>query len=119
MMKMKLPRTYLAALLASLACGSAWAAQTPAKNQSPLASEPAAASLPSMLSLPGSGEDPERIVYANLPVLKGTHAVVCPLDEQWKFQLHNYLLHHDGKYWCMWSHGPVVEDEPTQHVRYS
>ncbi len=74
---------------------------------------------PHLLALPGSDGDPAHIDYAKLPVLKGMHAVVCPPDEQWKFQLHNYLLHHDGKYWCMWSHGPVVEDMPTQHVRYA
>lgn len=72
-----------------------------------------------VLDLSGSGSDPERIDWKNLPVLKGQHAVVCPQDEQWKFQLHNYLLHHDGKYWCMWSHGPEVEDLPTQHLRYA
>src|SRR4051812_41282718 len=72
-----------------------------------------------LLNLPGTDGDSEKINYATLPVLKGGHAVVCPYDEQWKFQLHNYLLHHDGKYWCMWSHGPEVEDMPTQHVRYA
>ena len=75
--------------------------------------------LPPMLNLPGMGGDPDKIDYAALPVLKGTHAVVCPFDETWKFQLHNYLLHHDGKFWCMWSAGPDVEDFPTQHVRYA
>ena len=45
--------------------------------------------------------------------------MVCPFDEQWKLQLHNYLLPHDGKYWCMWSHGPEIEDMPTQHVRFA
>ena len=74
---------------------------------------------PPMLDLPGTGGDPARIDYAALPLLKGEHAVVCPYDEAWKFQLHNYLLHHDGKFWCMWSAGPVVEDLPTQHVRYA
>jgi hypothetical protein len=78
-----------------------------------------AAALPPMLDLPGSGADAEKIDYAALPLLKGTHAVVCPFDETWKFQLHNYLLHHDGKFWCMWSAGPMVEDYPTQHVRYA
>src|SRR4051812_4070498 len=71
------------------------------------------------LKLSGAGDDSEKIDYAALPVLKGEHAVVCPYDEQWKFQLHNYLLYHDGKFWCMWSHGPEVEDMPTQHVRYA
>lgn len=74
---------------------------------------------PTLLDLPGSGIDPERIDYAKLPVLPTTHAVVSAPDENWKFRLHNYLLHHDGKFWCMWSHGPIVEDYPTQHVRYA
>jgi len=72
-----------------------------------------------VLVLPGSGTDETKIDYAALPLLSGTHAVVCPPTEDWKFQLHNYLAHFDGKYWCMWSHGPVVEDVPTQHIRYA
>ena len=72
-----------------------------------------------MLDLPGTGGDPDKIDYAALPVLKGQHAIVCPFDEQWKFQLHNYLVHRDGKFWCMWSAGPEVEDLPTQEVRYA
>lgn len=80
---------------------------------------PAAENLPPLLSLPGTDGDATKIDYARLPVLSGTHTVVCPFDEQWKFQLHNYLVHHDGKFWCMWSHGPEVEDLPTQHLRYA
>jgi hypothetical protein len=72
-----------------------------------------------LLNLPKSGTDPVKIDYAKLPVLKGEHAVVGPFEEQWKLKLHNYLIHHDGRYWCMWSHGPIVEDVPTQHVRYA
>ena len=78
-----------------------------------------AAELPPMLNLPGTGGDAAKIDFAKLPVLKGAHAVVCPYEEAWQFQLHNYLLHHEGKFWCMWSAGPVVEDVPTQHVRYA
>ncbi|MCB1278848.1 sialidase family protein [Prosthecobacter sp.] len=78
-----------------------------------------AAELPPLLDLPGTGGDANRINFEALPVLKGEHAVVCPYDETWKFQLHNYLLRHDGKFWCMWSAGPEVEDFPTQHVRYA
>lgn len=74
---------------------------------------------PVLLDLPGSGTDTAMIDYAKLPVLKVEHAVVSAPDPAWGFRLHNYLLHHDGKYWCMWSHGPVVEDVPTQHVRYA
>jgi hypothetical protein len=29
------------------------------------------------------------------------------------------LIHHDGKYWCLFSHGPEVEDLPTQFVSYA
>src|SRR6186713_767755 len=93
---------YLCLLLAFV-CGGVLAADSPAP----------------MLNLPGTDGDPEKIDYAGLPLLRGTHAVVCPANETWKFQLHNYLLHHDGKFWCMWSCGPEVEDLPTQHVRYA
>ena len=71
-----------------------------------------------LLHLPGMGTDPDDIDYARLPTLKATHAVISPPDPAWKFQLHNYMIHHEGRYWCMWSHGPG-EDEPTQHVRYA
>jgi hypothetical protein len=73
---------------------------------------------PILLDLPLSGIDLDKLDYAKLPVLKGTHTVISPRDPDWKFQLHNYLLFHDGRFWCMWSSGPG-EDEPTQHVRYA
>lgn len=72
-----------------------------------------------ILDLPDIDGDPAKIDYAKLPLLKGTHAVVSRPDEKLKFQLHNYLLHHDGRYWCMWSQGPPVEDEPGQQIRYA
>jgi hypothetical protein len=72
-----------------------------------------------MLRIQGMDDDPTRIGDQPLPVLRGDHAVVCPFDPQWKFQLHNYLLYRDGLFWCMWSAGPEVEDLPTQHVRYA
>ncbi|MEZ6049219.1 MAG: hypothetical protein R3C11_27305 [Planctomycetaceae bacterium] len=50
---------------------------------------------------------------------KEKHAVVSLGDPDWNFRLHNYLAVHDGKYFCFWSHGPVVEDKATQHLRYS
>ena len=76
-------------------------------------------SLAPMLNLPATGEDPKAIDFSKLPVLKGKHAVVSLGASPWMFRLHNYLSHFDGRYWCIWSHGPVVEDNPTQHVRYS
>jgi hypothetical protein len=71
-----------------------------------------------MLDLPDSGTDP-RIDFAKLPVLGGRHAVVSTPDAAWQFRLHNYLAHHDGRYWCFWSHGPVIEDQARQHLRYA
>jgi hypothetical protein len=91
-----------------------------------------------MLDLPATGEDPTRIDYKQLPVLRGDHALITqgPADQRgseavifdladvndpskWNFRLHSYLAHFDGRYWAMWSHGRQVEDHPTQHIRYS
>jgi len=71
------------------------------------------------LDIPGSGTDAAAIQYEALPKLSGVHSVVSPPDAILKFQLHSYLLFHDGLYWCMWSQGPPSEDEPTQQVRYA
>ena len=85
-----------------------------------------------ILQLPGTGTDSDAIDYAALPLLKGQHAVINAaalgphartpdkvdmLDL--RLNLHNYLAYHDGKFWCIWSDGPKVEDWPTQEVRYS
>ena len=75
-------------------------------------------SSPILLDLPTSGTDPDAIDYDKLPRVRGTLAVISPKDPDWKFQLHNYLVRHDGLFWCMWSHGPA-EDDPTQHIRYA
>lgn len=79
----------------------------------------AAAPLPPMLDLPGTGTDPARIDFTRLPVLRGDHAVVSRPDAVWGFRLHSYLAYHDGRYWCLWSHGTAREDLPRQHVRYA
>jgi len=72
-----------------------------------------------VLALDGKPTDPAAIDYEALPKLTGKHAVVCPVTDALKFQLHNYLIHHDGRYWCLFSHGPAVEDLPTQFVSYA
>lgn len=85
-----------------------------------------------ILNLPESGTDPAKIEYAKLPVLKGEHSVISqatrnrqgtnkenPLPTDFRFELHNYLAHHDGRFWCIWSDGPKVEDWPTQEVRFA
>ena len=95
------------------------AALPPALGQAPRPDPVKNPTSPLLLDLPGSGDDPAKIDYARLPQVQAAHAVVSPADATWKFQLHSYLAHHDGRYWCMWSQGPPVEDEPSQHVRYA
>ncbi|MEQ8786341.1 MAG: sialidase family protein [Pirellulaceae bacterium] len=90
-----------------------------------------AAPLP-ILQLPNAGVDPMAIDYAELPTLKGRHAIVNQAalgphartpDKvdmgDLRLNLHNYLVHHNGRFWCIWSDGPKVEDWPTQEVKYS
>lgn len=72
-----------------------------------------------LFRLNGADTDPATIDYKNLPAMKGTHGVINPAGETLKFQLHNYLIHHAGRFWCLWSQGPPVEDEPTQHIRFA
>ena len=64
-------------------------------------------------------EDPHQIDFEKLPVIDGEHVVVSKGDETWHYRLHTYLAYFEDRYWCMWSHGPIVEDKPTQHIRYA
>lgn len=98
-------RPLLLAVLLGILCARAAADETPVSAV--------------LLRLDGADTDPATIDYAKLPVLKGTHAVINPAEETLKFQLHNYLIHHDGRFWCMWSQGPPVEDEPSQQIRFA
>jgi hypothetical protein len=72
-----------------------------------------------VLNLPDTGFESRHIEFDKLPRLNGQHAVVSPRNALLPFQLHSYLAFHDGQYWCMWSQGPLVEDEVTQEVRYA
>src|SRR5829696_7780559 len=85
-----------------------------------------------ILNLPGSGTDPAAIDYEALPRVRGTHAVVnrAALGPEartpdkidvldLRLNLHSYLAYHDGKFWCSWSDGPKVEDEPTQEIKFA
>ncbi len=85
-----------------------------------------------ILKLDGRATDPEEIDYDSLPRLEGQHAVihsaqrspgVGPAEKlelnRMRLQLHNYLAFHDGRFWCLWSDGPRIEDWPTQEIRYA
>jgi hypothetical protein len=85
-----------------------------------------------ILRLSQASTESGTIDYAALPRLGGTHTVVnaasvnsSALDapkidlHNLRLQLHNYLVQHAGRLWCIWSDGPRVEDEPTQQVKYA
>ncbi|MCA9016126.1 MAG: exo-alpha-sialidase [Planctomycetaceae bacterium] len=85
-----------------------------------------------VLNLPGSSTDTSAIDYQKLPVLKGAHAIINPAARgpypkkadnidlrDLRLNLHNYLIFHNGKFWCIWSDGPRIEDEPTQEIKYA
>lgn len=72
-----------------------------------------------MLTVPGLPADPHAIDFAGLPRIPATHAVVSDVRPQKGVNQHNYLIHHDGRFWAMWSDGPRVEDMVGQVVKYS
>ena len=63
--------------------------------------------------------DPHKIDFAKLPKIPLQHIVVSDVSAQKGVNQHNYLIHHDGRFWVMWSDGPRVEDMVGQVVKYS
>lgn len=63
--------------------------------------------------------DPHQIDFDNLPRLgKSDHVIVHDVRDQdgRRVNQHNYLIHHNGQFWIMWSDGPgVVRAEPGKH----
>jgi len=92
---------------------------------------------PVMLSGPWLPENPHHLDFASLPKVPSEHAVVSdvrdgrsaetvakpnslpPLLKHSGCNLHNYLTHHDGQLWAMWSDGPGIEDQVGQRVKYA
>jgi len=80
-------------------------------------------------------ENPHQLDFDTLPKLPSEHAMVSdvrdprstetvtrpntlpPLLKYGRYNNHNYLAHHDGQFWAMWSDGPVVEDTVGQVVK--
>ena len=99
------------------------------------AADPPASSV--MLSGPWLSENPHQLDFDALPKVPGEHAVVSdvrdlrsaetvakpntqpPLLKHGAYNLHNYLAHHDGRFWAMWSDGPGIEDQVGQRVKYA
>ena len=75
-------------------------------------------------------DNTQEIDFFNLPKIKSQHIVVSNVSdtgitthdvdkENGGVNQHNYLIHHNGKFWLMWSDGPQVEDKVGQRVSYS
>jgi len=75
-------------------------------------------------------EKPQRIDFDKLPRVASEHAMVSnvrapsssPLVLDHKnggVNQHNYLAHHNGKFWAMWSDGPSIEDCAGQRVKFA
>lgn len=118
---MKSPRFPGARLLFSTALGvllSSAGAAAPNSNVKP----PHPGTNPgSRLMLAGTWvpADPHTLDFAKLPRLPVEHVVVSDVSSKKGVNQHNYLVHHDGRFWAMWSEGPRVEDMAGQVVKYS
>jgi hypothetical protein len=85
---------------------------------------------PVMLSGPWLPENPHQLDFAALPRVPGLHVVIndvaakdrdpARLDKKsGGVNQHNYLAHHDGRFWAMWSDGPGIEDRVGQRVKFA
>jgi hypothetical protein len=64
-------------------------------------------------------DDPCEIDFAELPRVPSQHVVVSDVRKDNGVNQHNYLVHHAGKFWAMWSDGPGIEDRVGQRVKFS
>lgn len=85
---------------------------------------------PLMLAGDWVPDNPHAIDFATLPRVPSQHAMVSDvrasdttsgkLDKlRGGVNQHNYLVHHLGKFWAMWSDGPGIEDRVGQRVKFS
>ena len=75
-------------------------------------------------------EKSQRIDFDKLPRVPSRHAVISDVHAPGSSPLtldhthggvnqHNYLAHHGGKFWAMWSDGPGIEDRAGQRVKFA
>jgi len=94
------------------------------------ADEPGNEASPVMLAGAWLPEDPHRLDFARLPKVPADHAVVSDVRSQETVpqslnkasggvNQHNYLVHHHGRFWVMWSDGPGIEDRVGQRVKFA
>lgn len=64
-------------------------------------------------------DDTHKIDYDKLPRVPANYRVVNDVHQSRGVNQHNYLAWYAGRYWCMWSDGPGVEDRVGQRVKYA
>jgi len=64
-------------------------------------------------------EDTHQIDIFGLPKIPLEHTFVSDARPHNGVNQHNYMIHHDGKFWIMWSDGPGIEDRVGQRVKYA
>jgi hypothetical protein len=119
---MKIPRftAVVGSALAGLAFATLAGAATPHPNPNTQAPHPVR-NPGSRVMLQGGWvpANPHAIDFDHLPRVPVEHAMVSDVRPQKAVNQHNYLIHHDGRFWAMWSDGPRVEDMVGQVVKYS
>ncbi len=80
---------------------------------------------PIMLSGPWVPADPQQLDFAALPRVPSEHVIINDVHAKGSLSAtldkkaggvnqHNYLAHHDGQFWAMWSDGPGIEDRVSR-----
>ena len=74
---------------------------------------------PLMLRGPGIPEDTHAIDFDALPRIPSQHVIISDVRARKGVNQHNYLIHHLGRFWAMWSDGPGIEDQVGQRVKFA
>ncbi len=74
---------------------------------------------PIMLAGDWVPSDHHQIDYLKLPRVRSQHVIVSDVRKSNGVNQHNYLAHHKGQFWCMWSDGPGIEDRVGQRVKFA
>jgi len=73
-----------------------------------------------MFNVPGLPADPEKIVWQDIPVLRGTTVVVARgVKGESAFMHHPTIVVFEGRIFAKWNDGYSGEDLPGQRVRYA
>lgn len=74
---------------------------------------------PVMLAGAWVPRDPHQLAFDHLPRVPVQPVLVSDVRSHDGVNQHNYLIHHGGRFWAMWSDGPAVEDRAGQVVQFA